>query len=260
MRIPCIEVGNGETIPQVDHRVGAVLRGEPPTAASSSRRRRSRMHPPIPGVAVVAGAPPRARRSRPSSGRRAIPFEPFAAAGTSPVRGIRVADFTSFWAGPFFAHMLGMFGADVIHVESTVRPDGAWLMNHHPRAMAQWWERSPYFPATNTNKRGVTIDMSVAEGRGAGSPADRRQVTCSSRTPPRRDGVVRAVVGRSVRSTRIDHGADAGVRAHRVRERDRTGFAMTMEQVSGMAWLTGFPEHDPGRCSDRATRAPACTP
>ena len=28
--------------------------------------------------------------------------------------------------------------------------------------------------------------------------------------------------------------------------RDRTGFAMTMEQVSGMAWLCGFPEHAPG--------------
>jgi crotonobetainyl-CoA:carnitine CoA-transferase CaiB-like acyl-CoA transferase len=28
--------------------------------------------------------------------------------------------------------------------------------------------------------------------------------------------------------------------------RERTGFAMTMEQVSGMAWLTGFPEHPPG--------------
>ena len=31
--------------------------------------------------------------------------------------------------------------------------------------MPQWWERSPYFHATNTNKRGVTIDMSGAEGR-----------------------------------------------------------------------------------------------
>ena len=28
--------------------------------------------------------------------------------------------------------------------------------------------------------------------------------------------------------------------------RDRTGFAMTMEQVSGMAWLCGFAEHAPG--------------
>jgi crotonobetainyl-CoA:carnitine CoA-transferase CaiB-like acyl-CoA transferase len=27
--------------------------------------------------------------------------------------------------------------------------------------------------------------------------------------------------------------------------RDRTGFAMTMEQVSGMSWLSGFPEHSP---------------
>ena len=28
--------------------------------------------------------------------------------------------------------------------------------------------------------------------------------------------------------------------------RDRTGFAMTMEQVSGMAWISGPPEHPPG--------------
>jgi len=38
--------------------------------------------------------------------------------------------------------------------------------------------------------------------------------------------------------------------------RDRTGFAMTMEQVSGMAWLCGFPEHAPSVHSSSAFPSP----
>ena len=139
-----------------------------------------------------------------------------------------------------------MFGADVIHVESTVRPDGARLMNQHPRTMAQWWERSPYFHATNTNKRGVTIDMSGAAGRDL---ARRLVAAC--------DVMVENYSPRVMESFGLswDEVREINPRLIMVRMpafgltgpwRDRTGFAMTMEQVSGMAWLTGFPEHDPG--------------
>src|SRR5690606_15575847 len=82
-----------------------------------------------------------------------------------PLEGIRVADFTSFWAGPFMGHTFAMCGADVIHVESTVHPDGARLMNLCPRTEPRWWEWSPYFQATNTNKRSLTLDMDREEGR-----------------------------------------------------------------------------------------------
>ncbi|HEU4841078.1 MAG TPA: CoA transferase, partial [Ilumatobacteraceae bacterium] len=166
MRIPCIEVGNGESIPRMDHFASEPFYEVNPDGGFLQPAPPFRMHPPIPGVAVVAGAPAVGPAittvERPPA---PAAFEPVAPAGTRPFDGVRVADFTSFWAGPFFAHTLGMFGADVIHIESTVRPDGARLMNHHPRTMAQWWERSPYFHATNTNKRGLTLDLSQPAGR-----------------------------------------------------------------------------------------------
>ncbi len=42
--------------------------------------------------------------------------------------------------------------------------------------------------------------------------------------------------------------------------RDRTGFAQTMECMSGMAWVTGFPDGPPVLPRVRATPSPACTP
>jgi crotonobetainyl-CoA:carnitine CoA-transferase CaiB-like acyl-CoA transferase len=247
MRIPCIEVGNGESIPQMDHFASEAFYDVNPDGGFLQPAAPFRMHPPIPDVAVVATAPPIGpsitaieRPAGPS------PLGPTAPAGTRPFEGIRVADFTSFWAGPFFAHTLGMFGADVIHIESTGRPDGARLMNHHPRSTRQWWERSPYFHATNTNKRGVTIDMSVAEGRDL---ARRLIAEC--------DVMVENYSPRVMESFGLswDEVREINPGLIMVRMpafgltgpwRDRTGFAMTMEQVSGMAWLTGFPEHDPG--------------
>ena len=198
LRIPCIEVGNGETIPQMDHFASEPFYDVNPDGGFLQPAAPFRMHPPIPGVAEVSGAPVVGTADhdrRAAGGARAVRARS-RPTGTRPFDGVRVADFTSFWAGPFFAHVLGMFGADVIHVESTVRPDGARLMNHHPRTMAQWWERSPYFHATNTNKRGVTIDMSGDGWARAGPPADRRVRRDGRELQPAGDGVVRAVVGR----------------------------------------------------------------
>jgi crotonobetainyl-CoA:carnitine CoA-transferase CaiB-like acyl-CoA transferase len=119
-------------------------------------------------------------------------------------------------------------------------------MNQHPRTEAQWWERSPYFHATNTNKRGVTLDLSREEGRRL---AHRLVAEC--------DVIVENYSPRVMDSFGLswDDVRVINPRAIMVRMpafglsgpwRDRTGFAMTMEQVSGMAWLCGFPEHAPG--------------
>ncbi|MGY1899838.1 CoA transferase [Nocardia gipuzkoensis] len=42
-----------------------------------------------------------------------------------PVEGLLVVDFSSLWAGPLCAHLLGLAGARVIKVETPNRPDGA---------------------------------------------------------------------------------------------------------------------------------------
>lgn len=45
--------------------------------------------------------------------------------GARPLRGARVVDLSSLWAGPLCANVLGLAGAHVVKVESTARPDGA---------------------------------------------------------------------------------------------------------------------------------------
>ena len=247
LRIPAIEVGNGETIPHMEHFASERFHDTSPDGGFLQPAPPFRMHPPIPGVARVLPAPtlgaPIRHRARPAPAPRDAPPAP---AGTLPFEGLRVADFTSFWAGPFLAHLLGMFGADVIHVESTAHPDGSRLMNHHPRSEELWWERSPYFHATNTNKRGVTIDL-----------ADERGRDLARRLVARCDIVVENNAPRVLESFGLswDEIGAINPKAIMVRMpafgltgpwRDRTGFAMTMEQVSGMAWLAGFPEHRPG--------------
>lgn len=42
-----------------------------------------------------------------------------------PAEGLLVVDFSSLWAGPLCAHILGLAGARVVKVETPTRPDGA---------------------------------------------------------------------------------------------------------------------------------------
>jgi len=91
---------------------------------------------------------------RAATGEEAMPFE-----------GLRIIDFTAFWAGPIIAHFFAILGADVIHVESTKRPDGIRAATLRHDMSEGWWEASPFFAGTNTNKRAITLDMNSEQGR-----------------------------------------------------------------------------------------------
>ncbi len=247
MRIPAIEVGNGSTIPSMDHFAEYGFYEANPATGMLQPTPPFRFHPPLPAVGPARPAPATATpiRTMPRPPGGAAPTAGGTAA-TRPFDGLRVADFTSFWAGPFLTHSLGMFGADVIHIESTARPDGARLMGHRPPTDPQWWEWSSFFQATNTNKRDVTLDMTHEAGRAL---ARRLVGEC--------DVVVENYSPRVLDSWGLGWDDVHALRPDAIMVRmpafglggpwrDRTGFAMTMEQVSGMAWLTGFPEHAPG--------------
>ena len=77
-----------------------------------------------------------------------------------PLTGIRVLDFTRFFAGPYCAQLLGDLGAEVVKVEIPKGGDplrGQGPPFHHGNGIT--------FFATNRNKRSLTLDMQHAEGK-----------------------------------------------------------------------------------------------
>ncbi|HEU4362032.1 MAG TPA: CoA transferase [Mycobacterium sp.] len=178
-----------------------------------------------------------------------LPFrQPETVSGTAaqlPLEGIRVLDLTTFWAGPCSTHFLAMLGAEVIHVESTRRPDGTRLIAGVPLTEDQWWERSPIFSALNTNKKGVTLDLQMP----AGQDLLRRFVaTC--------DVIVENFTPRVLDQIGLDFTAVQAIRPDAVLVRmpgfgldgpwrDIPAFAYVIEAASGISWLTGYPDRCP---------------
>lgn len=256
LRIPVALIGNGATVTGfdhfseratfVDHPVGL---GDRPFVQPRVPYRLGEMAP-----RPFAPAPPlgEARRAgvtidwapRPSAPCLVEPAtEPNA--GVLPLDGIRVVDFTAFWAGPAATQMLAALGADVIKIESIQRVDGLRFATTVPPSTDRWWEWGPVFHGANANKRGITLDMSRPEG-----------LDLATRLIAEADAVVENFTPRVMENFGLDWAAVATANPHAVMVRmpafglsgpwrDRTGFAQTMEQISGMAWVTGFADGPP---------------
>src|SRR5437870_7784855 len=79
-------------------------------------------------------------------------------AGRAPLAGIRVADFTWVWAGPFCTLQLAHLGAEVIRVETATRPCVTRLLP--PFAdFEPGLNRSAYFNQYNQGKKSVALDL-----------------------------------------------------------------------------------------------------
>ena len=163
LRIPVAPVCNGETVLRHEHLVARGVYAEDPSGGFQRPR------PPY----KIDGASPPPPRPAPRLGEHSGRIEtrrvarPAAAQGPPalPLRGLRVIDATTWWAGPAASHMLATLGADVIHVESTAKPDGARMVGHmFAQGGKPWWECSTFFLSTNTNKRGLTLDLGKRRG------------------------------------------------------------------------------------------------
>ncbi|OBH16903.1 CaiB/BaiF CoA transferase family protein [Mycolicibacter sinensis] len=244
-RIPNAPVANGANVTELDHfqyrssfvtnpRDGFTQPGHPYRLTPASLR------PPQPA--------PRLGEHTEAYQMSVMPARPAPAQDRPevlPFSGLRVLDLTTFWAGPSCTHPLGMLGADVIHVESTRRPDGTRLIAGIPVSEPQWWERSPIFSALNTNKRGLTVDLQHEAGREVLrkliATAD---VIVENFTPRVLEQIgldfdtVRAVQPTAIMLRMPGFGLDGPWR-------DNPAFAYVIEAASGVSWLTGFPERNP---------------
>jgi crotonobetainyl-CoA:carnitine CoA-transferase CaiB-like acyl-CoA transferase len=162
-----------------------------------------------------------------------------------PLEGLRVLDATAWWAGPSATHMLAALGADVIHLEAIQRPDGMRMAGGAFIGREAWWEYSALFCGTNANKRDLTLDLSTPEGRELLTRLlGRCDVFVENFSPRVVEGfglawdALHPVHPRLVMTRMPAFGLDGPWR-------DNVGFAQTMEQMTGLAWLTGHPDDQP---------------
>ncbi len=198
--------------------------------------------PPAPKRAPRLGEHTRSAAFAKREGRAFLP----AKQGSLPLAGLRVLDLTAWWAGPAATHLLATFGAEVIHVESTSRIDGlrsigGMMAGHFP----DWWEASPHFLHSNSNKLAITLDLTQPAG-----------LALAERLIARCDVVVENFTPRVLEAFGLgwERVRQLNPRAILMRMpafgltgpwRDHTGFAQTMEQMSGLAWVTGHAADQP---------------
>ncbi len=242
LRIPVAPIGTPATVLEVDHFVerGVFVESEPGVTQPRVPYRSEAIATCRPGSPPTLGADdgrahwPRRAHQPQRCGSDALPLS-----------GVRVADFTAFWAGPVATQLLAALGADVVKIEGVRRPDGMRFAGVRPPTWEQWWEWGTVFLSSNTNKRGVSIELSVPQGRQLAL-----ELVANS------DLVVENFSPRVMANFNLEWDAikAANPRAIMVRMpafgldgpwRDRVGFAQTMEQATGMAWMTGHADGPP---------------
>ena len=243
LRIPVAPVHSGENVMGCEQFVARSVYVDDPTGSFKMPRRPWSIDgepppPPLPAPRlgehsgqIETRAPARPRQP---SGAIALPLD-----------GVRVLDLTAWWAGPISAGMIAALGADVIHVESTSRPDGMRMTGALYGMQGAWWERSGHYLASNTNKRGLTLDLTKPRGLELLKQLIAESDAIIENFTPRVMGnfgldwpMIQAINPRCILVRMPAFGLSGPWR-------DNTGFAQTMEQVTGLAWVTGHPWDQP---------------
>ena len=245
LRIPVAPVLNGDTVRSHEHLAARGVIGPSPDGSFEAPRppyRIDHQDPPAmrpaptlgqhEGLVEWAGQ----ERARGDSERgAALPFA-----------GLRVVDMTAWWAGPSATGMLALLGAEVIHLESTAHPDGMRMVGGMARgSYDEWWEASGFYQAANANKLGLSLDLATERG-----------MELFERILASSDSLVENFTPRVLDNFGLDEQRLAAINPNLILLRmpafgldgpwrDHTGFAQTMEQLVGLAWVTGHADDQP---------------
>lgn len=183
--------------------------------------------------AVLAAEPRRPAAAAADHDGRALPFA-----------GLRVLDLSWVGVGPMTAGYLGSYGADVIKIESTKRPDVLRLTNPL-RDGKPGINNSHFYGDFNAGKRSVGIDLTDERGRAvAWRLLEWADVVLESFTP-------KALAGWGMDYARIAERNPSVVMLSTCMQgqtgprRDYRGFGNLMGALAGFYELCGWPDRSP---------------
>lgn len=156
-----------------------------------------------------------------------------------PLEGIRVADLTMMWAGPYATRILAEMGAEVLKIESPSAWDNIRTLIPQP-GEAEPWNSSFYFNDYNRDKKSVTLDLAQERGREVFLDLVRH---C--------DVVIENYRAEVMEKLGLPYEVLRGRRPDLVMvsmagfgktgpERDNVGFGPIIEQMAGLASLAGY--------------------
>ena len=241
MRIPVAPIGDGKKVLEIDQFVERGVFEDHPDGFKAPRVPYQVHGMPLPPLRSAS------RLGADTASVEAILPEAAEASGAidesavrPPFEGLRVVDLTAFWAGPFATGMLAALGADVVKIESIQRPDGMRYAGAIPGD--RLWENSPIFHGCNMSKRAITLNLDDEEGkallRRLLADADVVIENFSARVMENFGftwDVLHEINPRLISVRMPAWGLDGPWK-------DRTGFAPSVEQASGLAWITGYPD------------------
>jgi crotonobetainyl-CoA:carnitine CoA-transferase CaiB-like acyl-CoA transferase len=161
--------------------------------------------------------------------------------GLLALSDLRILDATAWWAGPVVGQAFAALGAQVIHLESAQHPDNMRFTVGPLGTTDRWWERGYLFLGNNWNKQSLAVDLGSDEGL---------QIVRS--LIAKSDVLIENFSPRVFESFGLDREAvlkiNPGIIFVRMPAfglngpwRNNVGFAQTMEQMTGLAWITGPP-------------------
>ena len=176
-----------------------------------------------------------------------------------PLKGIRVVEFTSAWAGPYATCLLGFLGAEVIKVESQQRPDHSRIISFTTGKAFQTLNESEVFNNLNLNKRSVCLNLKKPE---AVEIAKRLIEISDVVMENMRPGVVPRLglgydAAKEVKPDIIYISSSACGQTGP--DREYIGYAPTFAALAGLPHVTGYPDWPPSNFLGSIDLRSACT-
>lgn len=173
------------------------------------------------------------------------PTSTLAAEQQLPLTGMRILDLTMVWAGPSATRLLADMGAEVIKVESARSWDMLRSLHFLGGRTERWWNKAAYFNHNNRNKYACTIDLQTARGR-----------ELALRLAAISDIVFENYRADVLSKLHLDYedlrAANAGIILVSMPSHGKSGpeshhvaYGTNVEQLSGLASLSGYPGMGP---------------